>query len=153
MRTKFGVVSQRCLQILSRPCLPYSPNVVTHAMSTTLGLLCRGLATAVLPKRLHAPAVGWLTPARAARQVLHIYEGLAAARQALALEASAPEAEQEETEPSQQATAQPDEALREAARAATAAGEGVFAFPSSMRVHCPTMMPVHACPACKAAWE
>ena len=71
-----------------------------------------------------------------AGQVLHIYEGLAAARQALALEASAPEAEQEETEPLQEAAAQRDEALREAARTAMAAGEGVFAFPSSARNPC-----------------
>ena len=69
--------------------------------------------------------------------MLRIYEGLAAARQALALEASAQDADEEqesehiEEELLSVATAQPDEALREAARAAMAAGEGVFAFPDS----------------------
>ena len=62
--------------------------------------------------------------------MLHIYEGLAAARQALALEASSM-AEEESEPPQQEAAAQPDEALREAARAAMAAGDSVFAFPSS----------------------
>ena len=69
--------------------------------------------------------------------MLRIYEGLAAARQALALEASARDADGVEEAPEQTAEEQlpvappPDEALREAARAAMAAGEGVFAFPTS----------------------
>ena len=70
--------------------------------------------------------------------MLRIYEGLAAARQALALEASAPDATERDEAGDHAAKEQhvadappPDEALREAARAAMAAGEGVFAFPNS----------------------
>jgi len=73
-----------------------------------------------------------------APQVLRIYEGLAAARQALALEASAPDATEQDSagahtaeEPHVAVAPPPDEALREAARAAMAAGNGVFAFPNS----------------------
>ena len=70
--------------------------------------------------------------------MLRIYEGLAAARQALALEASAPdaterdEADEHAAEDAQGAVAPPpDEALSDAARAAMAAGEAVFAYPNS----------------------
>ncbi len=70
--------------------------------------------------------------------MLRIYEGLAAARQALALEASAPDAAGQDAadgyaaeEPHAPDAPPPDEALRDVARAAMAAGEGVFAFPNS----------------------
>ena len=80
-------------------------------------------------------------------QVLRIFEGLAAARQALALGASGADAEDDEEhspieEAPQSITPPPDEALREAARAALTAGKGVFAFPDSTshsaHAHCQT---------------
>ena len=91
-------------------------------------------------------------------QVLRVYEGLAAARQALALEASARGAEAEDEADDQAARESrgavappPDEALRAAARAAMAAGEGVFAFPDSASVgsrgQCDALW---LCPSCAA---